>query len=298
MEKPKDSPHDVLFLQTVSRNGEKSRRGKARMLYCDAEGKVFTSRASKSVHELAKEIAGRTARNHRPFATIGLETIPGRLLPVVVEISEKESRVLERISEHAAGRGKLPEPLKQFLHRILTPAGAVFESVVPARRKHHHPGQLEITPRILEKYPGYHEHEISITMPIYKAAYRYPLVVLKKLAINDVTVPETISLLALDGEGDLVVVQIPEKLSVRLENGSNNADRNGRNVPVLLRRQYTGLVIRLMPITQHQKESLDTVTRYYTNTSSSKHPISLTAESVIEQAREIVCQNILQEALS
>ena len=151
---------------------------------------------------------------------------------------------------------------------------------------------------MLDKYHGYPEHEISISMPIYKAAFRYPLVVLKKLPSDVTTVPGTMRLLALDGEDDLVVVQIPETIAVRLEKGPDSPDGNSRDIPVLLRRQNAGLVIRRMPITQHQKESLESLAKYYVNTGNSKQPISHTAVSVIEQAREIVCQNILQEALA
>jgi hypothetical protein len=291
-------PNDVLFLQPVVPAGEKARRGKVRMLYCDAAGRVYTSRESGAVYELAKEMAKRMARNHKPFAVIGLETVPGRLLPVLVEINDKESHALERISEHAASRGRLPYPLKKYLRPVLTPVGVAFEAVVPTRRKHRRAMQIEVTSRALEKLPGYPEHEIRISLPIYKAAYRYPLVVLTVLPADETTLPGTVRLLALDGELDLVVVRVPGKLSSGIGNKPDSADDSPREVAVLRPGERAGLDVNRLTVTRHQHQSLRTLVNFYAATGSSRQTVSRTAEAVIERAREMMNRSIPQETLS
>ena len=54
----RNQPKDVLFLMPIRLESEKLSKSKIRMLYCDADGKVYTSIMNRSVYEMAQEIAG------------------------------------------------------------------------------------------------------------------------------------------------------------------------------------------------------------------------------------------------
>ena len=53
----RNRPNDVLFLMPVRLADEKLPKSKVRMLYCDADGKVYTLIINKPIYELARDRA-------------------------------------------------------------------------------------------------------------------------------------------------------------------------------------------------------------------------------------------------
>ena len=128
-------PNDVLFLQPVRYRDEKVPRGKVRMLYADALGKVYASVMSRSIYDMALDNAIRMKRNHKSFAIVGLETVQGRFIPAAVEIQQNEVWAMQRILEHALKSGRLPDILKSYIKPIIKRSEGPREAVISEKRK-------------------------------------------------------------------------------------------------------------------------------------------------------------------
>ena len=180
----RNQPNYVLFLMPIRLADEKLPKGKIRMLYCDAAGKVYASIMNRSVYELAQDDAERMKHSHKSFATLGLETSPGKFVSTAVEIGPKEVWALEHILEHALKNGRIPDILKTYLKPIIRLGEASREAVLAEHKKRSRRVTIEVTPRVLDRLPYYPEHDIEFSMPIYKAEYTYPLIVLKHIISN------------------------------------------------------------------------------------------------------------------
>ena len=283
--------NDVLFLMPVRLADEKLPRSKIRMLYCDAAGKVYNSIINRSVYELARERAEGMERLHKSFATLGLETGPGKLMPVAVEIGATEVWALEHILEHALKKGRLPDILKKYLKPIIQLGEANRGAFLSESEKRRQRARLEATPRVLDRLPYYSEGDIEFSLPTYKAEKSYPLVVLKRLPSYG-PFPENIQrLLILDSDGDLAVIKVPLELVSRVakgrkKHGEKNGEKNGGNTCMIISRQPQGLATNYITITQLQRKALDTLTRYFEETGYGKQPISSVAKTVLARARD------------
>jgi hypothetical protein len=281
-----NKPNDLLFLMPVRRANEKLPRGKVRMLACDITGRLCTSVINRPVYELAREIADSMVRARRPYAVLGLETEPGRLLPVAVEIDDDEVWAMERILEHALKNGELPDILKRYLKPIMQ-LGESRRSAVLAGRRHAPRAYTEATPRVLDRLPYYAEDDIEFSMPIYKAEYGYPLIVLKSLPTDGDTPGSLRRLLVLDSDGDLAVIKAPSRLM-------NRVARERRKCPegdaagecLVISRRPEGLAIDYMHVSRLQKRALDTLIRHFEENGQGRKPISAAAKTVLSRARE------------
>jgi hypothetical protein len=116
----------------VKLGDEQLSKDKIRMLYCDRDGRVFTSLAGKSDYETARRSARKMARTRGGYATIGLEIRPGKLVPLAVKIGEEELWALEHILEHVLSRGIIPDVLKKYPKQIIE-SGEVKRPEIIAR---------------------------------------------------------------------------------------------------------------------------------------------------------------------
>ena len=285
-------PNDVLFLMPVRRADEKLPRGKIRMLYCDAAGRVYASIMNRAVYDIAQDNAARMESNHKSYATIGLETSPGKFVPAAVEVGPKEVWALEHILEHALKKGRLPDILKQYLKPIIMIGKANREAALSehkqGRRKH-----AKETPRVLDRLPYYSENDIEFSVPIYKAEYSYPLVVLKRLASNKNNQKSPKRLLILDSDGDLADIRVPHKFIENMEKGlAAQERRNKRNICAIISQQANGMAIDYLPISQAQKKALDTITRYFEETGNGKQPVSAAVKTVLIRAKGRVSSTV------
>jgi len=281
----RNRPNDVLFLIPVRLTDKKLPQSKTRMLYCDADGKVYTSIIRRSVYDIARDSAERMERSHKSFATLGLETSPGKFIPTVVEIGTEEVWALENILEHTLKSSRLPDILKKYLKPIIKLGEANREAVISEYKKHQRRVRSEATPRVLDRLPYYPEHEIEYSMPIYKAEYSYPLIVLKRLPSNGNTLKSPQRLLILDSDGDLAIIQVPYKLVDNMEKGLTAQERKKeRNVCAIISQNPNGMAIDYMVISKLQRKALDTITRYFKETGNGKQPISAAAQTVLVRA--------------
>jgi hypothetical protein len=194
---------DVIFLQPVKYAGEKLPRGRIRMLYCDINGNLYASVMSKSVYELAKRNAGQKSGNGKGFATVGLETIEGRFIPTTVPVNSEQAWALERILEHALSHGQVPYVLRKYLGPIIRRGNEGREAIIAARVRRKREKPVQVVPKVLNRLPYYPERDIEVSMPIYKASYAYPLLLLKRLEPDEQTPAGMQRLLILDSDGDM-----------------------------------------------------------------------------------------------
>ncbi len=280
-------PNDVLFLMPVRLANEKLPKRKVRMLYCDAAGKVYAPVISRSVYELAQDSAARMERSRKPFATLGLETGPGNFIPTTVEIGAKEVWALEHVLEHALKSGRLPDILKQYLKPIIKLGEASREAVLSEQKRRRRRVYLRATPWVLNRLTYYSEDDIEFSMPIYKAEYSYPFIVLKHLPADEQSPYNVRRLLILDSDGDLAVMKVPAKIVNRIEKESKERHKNnGKNECALISKYPKGLTIYYMAISQLQRKALDTITRYFEETGRGKQPVSAAARTVLARARD------------
>ncbi|MFC1987808.1 hypothetical protein ACFLVH_04615 [Chloroflexota bacterium] len=282
----RNHPDDVLLLMPVRLGNEKLAKSKIRMLYCDTSGKVYASIITRSVYELAEDIAKRMERSHRPFATVGLEISSGKFIPTAVEIGPKEVWALEHILEHALRNGRLPDILKRYLKPIIKLGEANREAVLSEHRKRRRRVHLEAVPRVLGRLPYYSERDIEFSMPIYKAKHSYPLVVLKNIPSDKDTLKSPQRLLILDSDGDLAIIKVPYESIDNMGKGlAEQRRKNKRNVCAIILQNKKGMTIDYMLISQPQRKALDTITRYFEETGNGKQPIPAAAKAVLFRAK-------------
>jgi hypothetical protein len=285
----RNKPDDVLLLQPVRFADEKIPRGKVRMLYCDASGKVYSSIISRSVYERARDNAAIMTHRRKPFATIGLETGPGQFIPATVEIESREAWALEHILEHALKNGKLPDILKKYLKPLIKLDESEREIVISEYRKRRRQAPAEPTPKVLERLPYYQEKDMEVSMPIYKAEYAYPLIVLKLLPTDERTPRSSRRLLVLDSAGDMAVITAPTTLVRRMELELTERSGNKRgNTCALISRSPGGYTLGYMSVSRQQRKSLDTLTRYFEATGSSKQHVSMAVKTLLTRAKDSV----------
>lgn len=272
----RNRPRNVLLLIPVRLAGEKLPKSKMRMLCCDADGKVYAPIISQAVYDLARDSASRMELRHKTFATIGLETEPSKLLPVSVEISSREVWALEHILEHALKNGRLPDLLKKYLKPIIKLGESSLEAMTPIQDKHRPRSEREATPRVLNRLPYYTESDIEFSMPIYKAEYSYPLIVLKRLPQEETVQHNTRRLLILDADGDLAIIKVASRLASK---------NNDSNECMILVKSAEGLSTEFMPLSQLQKKALETLTKHFEKTGNGKQTISIATRTILERAK-------------
>lgn len=283
----RNNPNDVLFLMPVRMADEKLPKGKVRMLYSDATGKVYATLINRSVYELAEDSAKGMEYSHKPYAVVGLETGPGKFIPTAVEIGPKELWALEHILEHALKNGRLPDILKKYIKPIIQLGEASREAVLSEHKKRWRRVYSGATPRVLERLPYYSERNIEISIPIYKSEHKYPLIILKHLTSDEPALHNAQRLLILDSDGDLAIVKVPFTLIDKVEKEiEEHHKKNDTNVCAIISKYSDGFAINYMVISQLQRKALDTITKYFEKTGYGKQPISIAAKTVLDRAKD------------
>jgi hypothetical protein len=285
----RNRPNHVLFLMPVRLANEKLPKGKTRMLYCDASGKVYASVINESVYELARDVAEKMERGQKSFAIVGLETSPVNFMPVSVEVNATEAWALELILEHALKNGRLPYILKKCIKPIIVRGEASLEAVLSENVMSPLQAHTEPTPQVLNRLPYYSEQDIEFSVPIYKSAYSYPLVVLKQLPPAEPTLHNSQRLLILDSEGDLAVVTVPYQFMDTAEKEIKERNKKkSMNECMIISKQQEGLAMDYMAISQAQRKALDTITRYFEEATYGRQSISAAARTVLDRARDMM----------
>ncbi|MFC2041955.1 hypothetical protein ACFLTV_00425 [Chloroflexota bacterium] len=258
------------------------------MLYCDAKGKVHTSIIKKSEYLLARRRVKKLEYAHRHYATIGLQGSEGEYQPLVVEINPEELWALEHIFDHAVSRGELPDILIKYPGQIIGRAETTVETtkIQGLKRKSQYP--LQATPQVLYRLSYYSGDNIEFPMPIYKTSHKYPLIVLKRLAVTEYASLKIERVLILDDDGDLGIIRISKELMDKAEKGMNDWQKhNKREGCMLLSLDSQELSVSYLEISSLQKTALDTVTKYFEMTEHERQPFLEFTQPIIDQIKRV-----------
>jgi len=279
------TPGDVIFLMPVRLSGEETPRGQVRMLYCNAAGRVYTTVISRAVYDRARDGAARMERQNKPFATLGLDVGGGRFAAATVEVNSEEAWALEHILEHALERGRVPDIVRKYVRPIIELGEPRREAIIAEIRERPQP-PAGPSSRVMERLPDEPEEDIEISVPIYKAEYSYPLVVLKQLPSEEATPNHTRRLLILDSDGDLAVIEVPVNLIRQMERELNDYNQlSHQPTCALFTSDAEGISLSYMTINRAQQKALETLTRYFGEPGSGSRPISVAAKAVLAKAR-------------
>ncbi len=278
---------DVIFLIPVSTPDEKLPRGKMRMLYCDAMGKVYTTLLDKTVYKLVCEDIEKYELNNRCYATVGLEISTGTFAPVVVEITANESWTLSHALNHALNNGVIPEVLLKNISHIIK-LGDTGQNKGGSNGNGNNKTGKSTIPGILNRLPYYLERDMEFSMPVYKAEHPYPLIILKSYSSGGNSSGNGHKLLVLDSDGDLAIIKIPFKLLDRAEKRIRYwAENNNRDACIVIYNEEHRYSIDFLVISPAQRKALDMMVQEYEKTGSGRGTLSVAAQRVVSKAREL-----------
>jgi len=280
-------PNDLIYLTPIQFENEQIPGDKIRMLYCDSKGKVLTAIIENSVYELAKIHAEQLQHANKDYAIVSIEIAPRESVPLAVGINPKQAVALEHILKHAIERGTVPDILKKYpkeIIRIGEPKREELKSLYKWAGNHTYSGQ---TPEALQRLPYYPEDHLEVTMPIYKAQCRYPLIVLKRLTPDERTPPDMQRLLTLDNDGDLVIVRVRlETIDEAVRNLEEWERINNIGGCIICSRHQNGFVINHMEVNELQRKALDSIPKDFEEIGSMRQPISADAITVLSRAKQ------------
>ncbi|HEY93321.1 MAG TPA: hypothetical protein G4O15_00085 [Dehalococcoidia bacterium] len=283
----KNKSRDVIFLIPVNTPDEKLPRGKMRMLYCDAMGRVYTTLLDKTVYKLICEDIEKFEANNRCYATVGLELSTGTFAPVVVEISSDESWTLSHALEHALNNGIIPEILLKNIAHVIKLGDTGYQKNNSNGNGNNKTGKSPI-PRILDRLPYYLERDMEFSMPVYKAEHPYPLIILKSYSSGGSSSGNGQKLLVLDSDGDLAIIKIPFKILDKAEKRLQHwAGKNSRDACLIIYHEEKGYSIDFIVISPAQRKALDVMVREYEETGSGRGSLSVAAQRVVSRAQEL-----------
>ena len=280
---------DVIYLTCIQAENEQLPKDKIRILYCDAKGNVDSAVIESSLYEVAKGYIQELERIDKYCAILGTEITPGKSVPIAVEISREQADALDSSLEHALKRRIIPDILKRYLKDIIRLGETKrkeLASQYEQARLHAISGETHEVLRRLAYYP---EDGIDVAIPIYKAEYNYPIVVLKRLPPNEHMHPDMQRLLILDSDGDLAITRVPLEIIDEAEKTLEKWKKKNNSEGCILCPRYSDSpVMSQMEISEFQRKALDIIASNFEETGHGERPISTDAQSVLAKAKTIV----------
>ena len=280
---------DLVYLVPIQIGNEHLPENNIRMLHCDSKGNIRSAIIENSVYELARSYATQLERAHKNYATLSLEIAPGRSVPWAVEINPEQVWALEHILEHAIKRGEIPAILKKYPKEIIRIGRLKCEEL---NRHNERVGNFAFsgkTPEVLQRLAYYSEDAIEAAVPIYKAQYRYPLIVLKRLPPNEKTSPEMQRLLTLDSDGDLAITRLPLEAIDEAERNLEEWKRISKSEGcIIYSRHQDSFIISNLEISELQAKALDLIAQHFEETGYGQQPIPTDAQAVLARAKEYI----------
>lgn len=278
--------NDVIYLVPIKMGKEQLAETQVRMLCCDEKGNLVTTVIEGSVYELAKGYAEELEGARKNYAILGLEIAPGQSFPCAVTIDSEQVWALEHILEHALKRGLIPDILKKYIKQIIKLGEAKRKELRVQCEPTDGGASSETTPEVLQRLAYGVENTIGVSVPIYKAKHRYPLVVLKRLPSDEETAPEIQRILILDGDGDLAIIRVPLDMIDEAERGFEEWRVRYKSEGCIIYSQHPdGLVMSYLETSWFQRKALDLLAQRFEETGRGERPISKDAQEVLSRAR-------------
>ena len=277
---------DVVYLTPIQMGNEQLPGDKVRMLYCDVKGNIGSVLIENSVYELARSYAEELEQVRKNYAILGLEISRGKPVPLPVTIGPEQAWALNHILGHALNRRIIPDVLKKYPKEIIRLGEAKRRELESQHEQAMYHAGPETTSGALQRLSYYPEDAMEVAVPIYKAGYRYPLVVLKRLLSNEPTHPNMQRLLILDSDGDLGIIRVPlEVISEAERNFAEWENAHNSDGCILYLRYEDGFMMSQMEISKLQRRALDIIARHFEETGRGERPIPVDVQAVLERAR-------------
>ncbi|MFC1967722.1 hypothetical protein ACFLV2_03715, partial [Chloroflexota bacterium] len=277
-----------LLLVPVRRGNERLPKNKLRILSCDAEGNVFTQLIGRTTHQRIFTEAENKGLSGKSYAAIYWDNGTSRYRLLLVEISNQETWALERILEHALRNAVIPDVLKGYPKQIIGLGENILQADNDNRRREKPDIPETASSKVLNRLPYYRPQDIEVSIPIYKANYTFPLIVLKRLPPEENTLPSQQRLLILDSDGDMTVTVLPlgqiKKADIKL----NELQAEGKAGCLVGLKGREGVIIDVIPLSEAQRRALDTLTQYFQGKGKGKQHLSAAVKKVLSKARETV----------
>ena len=281
-------PNHSLWLMPVRLRNERWPNNKVRILSCDVEGHLFTQLVGRSAYRRIKNEAQQMEISKNPYASIYWDTGVSRFTPVLVKIGEKEAWALEHILEHALRSAIIPDVLKSYPKEIIKSEEMKRKELLIEKSREARRTTSAISSKVLDRLSYYRKQDVEVSIPIYKAEYAFPLIILKLLLQAENTPAGKQSLLVLDSDGDLAVTTLPLERIKKAKRKLNNLRRKGKEGYLICLRKTEGDSVDVMEISELQRQALETVTQYFEETGKVKQPLSDAVKKVLNKARETV----------
>jgi len=283
------SPQDLIYLVPVELGDERLPEEKFRILCCDAKGDIRSAIIENSVFELTNSQTEELERVGENYAILGVEIDSGKYVPYAVAINQEQLWALEHILKHALERREIPAVLRKYLRGIIQISQHKREELKSQYERLKDYAFTGKTPEVLYRLPYYTEEYIEATIPIYKAQYRYPLIILQRLPANEQTPGDIQRLLALDSDGDLVIIRLPLVTIDEAERNFEKWNRENKSEGCIVHSRYQdGFIISFLQISRLQRKALNSIAQHFTETGYRQQSISTAAQAVLARAKEHV----------
>ena len=283
-----NQPNHSLLLMSVRLGSERLPKNKVRLLSCDVEGHLFTQLVGRSTYQHIKKETQQVGVSPNNYATIYWDNGANKLTPLVVEIGEKDTWALERILEHAFRSAIIPDVLKRYPKEIIKLGESKQQRFLTRINRETRKATAVTSSRVLDRLPYYRKQDIEVSIPIYKANYTFPLIILKRLPQEKTAPPGQHRLLVLDSDGDIAVNTLPSEQIDKAERKLNNLRRKGKTGYLICLRKNEGISVDVMEMSELQRQALETVTQYFEETGKGKHPLSGDIRKILNKAQETV----------
>lgn len=276
-----------LLLISVRRGNERLPRHKVRILCCDAAGGIFTQLISRTTYRRIFTEAEKTGLKDKDFAAGYLDTGNGRFRLVLVEISSEENWALERILEHALRNAIIPDILREYPGQIISLFGGPLADGGNKSRQDTAASPRGFSSRVLNRLPYYRPQDMEVSIPIYKAHYSFPLVILKRLPPEVSTPPTEQRVLLLDSDGDLALSVLSSGQLKKADIKLHELQAGGKRGCMVAFKGQQGINVDVITLNALQLKALDTLAYYFLDKGKTRH-LPVAVKTVLEKAREIV----------
>jgi len=282
-------PKEVIFLSPVKAESELLPKNKVRILHCDAKGNINSTVMEHGVYRMSRNSVRELERKNKYCAILGMEIVPGNYVPFAVEITAEQAGALDGIFENAIKRRILPDFLKKYPKKIIKSGKKELKEFRRQYEQSRTKTALEKMPELLKRLADYPEEGIDVAVPIYKAKYHYPLIILKQLQPNDQIQPDMHRLLILDSDGDLAIIQVPIEIVGEAVRKFRKWKSKSKSEGCLIYfREDDNLTVSYMEINSVQRRALNTITKYFEETGYGKRPVSLDVQTLLTKAKWLI----------
>jgi hypothetical protein len=211
-----------------------------------------------------------------------------RHVPVFVAIGDRESWALERLLEHAFRSAIVPDVLIGPVREIIRLGESKHRELATEKAKDAQKTTFPTSSKMLDILPYDGGSDVELSIPLYKAEYAFPLIILKRLTQGQHRTPGRQPLLILDSDGDIAAISLPAEQVNKAEIKLDALRRTGKEGSLICLEKPDGISIDIMEISDVQKQALEIVPQHCEEGGTARQPLSDAVNNVLNKVKEIV----------